>query len=895
MSGPHNMIMILIILILTITTNQVHTNITDSNTEGINKFTKVRQNCIYEGYRGKYLNPTSIIVTKPISTEFMNKNLKLLKISQTKLEQLCDTRSTTNIVYKIRDHNGKTKSTHTKTAEVCMSQGSIPLPIFASQRRELLSTMKAEKQTRVLANVKLKYERYTKYDGTEIPATIKNQITHCNRANVEGKPFFYIRNGDSMKGPCQTDDDDGLIPFMCELDKSKMTGIHELCINRNQILDKMILDVSHAQKYITSPITNHSRNKRFAPTVLAAGTGIISALAYSVYNNFIAKGAQSAIMEVNNNVTKLQLTTDELAENASEGYEKLFNFIEEIDIKFSEEISTVSKTTAIFEYAKHIYDRTHILLQKIKSQLDECKNSKRTSTVSLNQNDKRKIENKAKSIGLRDETDGLCDVNYRNDTLNLIMTIPLMDMKARTTIYEVTCIPKFKNGEKWIPVNQPKFFAMYDEGKAYTILRPDQFEKCIKANLCFDNFVRELDPKTCGISNHLAVVDECNYKKANDKEPFIYGTPEKTIVSAKPGTEITMECNGRRKHITTTDKALEFPRACEITVGMRSMTPLKQHKMNLNPEEDDVAKYQTYKNENKEDMATHRQIASEHKGELRDKDENIRMESIWTDAVIGTLVVILLIAAAIAIYCICVPSDSCLYMFNQKYLRAAKRMQSASTTTINQTAKAAAETLAFMKNLPNVKIPPTLEKMGHDLQNRLNSNEKLKKFAKKKKKGKPKTPKNSTENIDHMEKLSTIIKTNGNIDDKLNEEESNQIHRLASGVVHGFNPISEICIPLNGDYVRNLEITPPMDTQNKQDNLYPTVENPNNINQHENSVSFKPFIHPQRTDPFIRISQTPFVRSRNNSTTPYVRSRNNSTTTLEKDFGGSQFFPEPQQ
>ena len=222
-------------------------------------------------------------------------------------------------------------------------------------------------------------------------------------------------------------------------------------------------------------------------------------------------------------------------------------------------------------------------------------------------------------------------------------------------------------------------------------------------------------------------------------------------------------------------------------------------------------------------------------------------------------------------------------------------MQSASTTTINQTAKAAAETLAFMKNLPNVQIPPTLEKMGHDLQNRLTSNEKLRKFAKKKKKGKPKTPKNSTENIDHMEKLSTIIKTNGNIDDKLNEEESNQINRLASGVVHGFNPISEICIPLNGDYVRNLEITPPMDTQNKQDNLYPTVENPNNINQHENSVSFKPFIHPQRTDPFIRLSQTPYVRSRNNSTAPYVRSRNNSTTTLEKDFGGSQFFPEPQQ
>merc|ERR1711860_71627 len=76
------------------------------------------------------------------------------------------------------------------------------------------------------------------------------------------------------------------------------------------------------------------------------------------------------------------------------------------------------------------------------------------------------------------------------------------------------------------------------------------------------------------------------------------------------------ECNGRRKHITTTKKALEFPRTCEITVGMRSMTPLKQHKLNLNPEENDTTKYQTYENENKEDMATHRQIASQH----RDRD-----------------------------------------------------------------------------------------------------------------------------------------------------------------------------------------------------------------------------------------------------------------------------------
>ena len=883
MSGPHNFIIILIILILTITTNQVHTNITDSHIDGINKFTKVKQNCIYEGYRGKYLNPTSIIAAKPISTEFMQKNLKLLQISRTKLEQLCDIRSTTNIIYKLRDHNGKTKSTHIKTAEVCMSQGSIPLPIFPSQRRELLHTMKSEKQTRVLANVKLKYRRYTKYDGTEIPTIIETQITQCNRANVEGKPFFYIRNGDSIKGPCQTDDDDGLIPFICELDKSKMTGLHELCINRNQILDKMILDVSHAQKYITSPITDHSRNKRFAPTLFVAGTGIISALAYSVYNNFIAKGAESAITEVNNNVTQLQLTTDELAENASEGYEKLFNFIEEIDIKFSEEISTVSKTTAIFEYATHIYDRTHISLQKIKSQLDECKNSKSTSTVSLNKEDKRKIETKAKSIGLREETNGICDVSYKNDMLNLIMTIPLMDTKARTTIYEVTCIPKFDDNEKWIPVNQPKFFAMYDEGKAYTILRPDQFEKCIKANLCFDNFVRELNPKTCGISNHLALVDECNYEKASDKEPFIYGTPEKTIVSAEPGTEITMECNGRRKHITTTKKALEFPRTCEITVGMRSMTPLKQHKLNLNPEEDDTTKYQTYENENKEDMATHRQIASQHRGELRDTNKNIRMESIWTDAVIGTLVGILFIAAAIVIYCICVPSDSCLYIFNKKYLRAAKRMQSASTTTINQTAKAAVETLAFMRNLPNMQIPPKLEQMGHDLQKRLTSNEKLRKFANKKKKGKAKTPKNSTENIDHLEKLSTIIKTNGNIDDKLNEKELNRTNRLEPGVVHEFNPISEICIPLNGEYARNQELTPLVHTQYKRESLYPTVEI-SNSNQHENSVSFKPFNHPQRTDPFIRISQT-----------PYVRSRNNSMPTLERDFGGSQFFPEPRQ
>ena len=210
-------------------------------------------------------------------------------------------------------------------------------------------------------------------------------------------------------------------------------------------------------------------------------------------------------------------------------------------------------------------------------------------------------------------------------------------------------------------------------------------------------------------------------------------------------------------------------------------------------------------------------------------------------------------------------------------------MQSASTTTINQTAKAAVETLTFMRNLPNMQIPPKLEQMGHDLQKRLTSNEKLRKFANKKKKGKAKTPKNSTENIDHLEKLSTIIKTNGNIDDKLNEKELNRTNRLEPGVVHEFNPISEICIPLNGEYARNQELTPLVHTQYKRESLYPTVEI-SNSNQHENSVSFKPFNHPQRTDPFIRISQT-----------PYVRSRNNSMPTLERDFEGSQFFPEPRQ
>ena len=128
-------------------------------------------NCFFENHGIKYINPNIVETERILNFKFLDdsksnieETLKLIKNSCEKRSEKYTRfpRTATTDTYDIRTTLEEVKRT-------CTANYSLPLPIFKSEREELLSQMNRHEEDFVLADVKYENGSYSTHSNTPIP------------------------------------------------------------------------------------------------------------------------------------------------------------------------------------------------------------------------------------------------------------------------------------------------------------------------------------------------------------------------------------------------------------------------------------------------------------------------------------------------------------------------------------------------------------------------------------------------------------------------------------------------------------------------------------------------------------------------------------------------------
>jgi len=526
-------------------------------------------NCFFENHGIKYINPNIVETERILNFKFLDdsksnieETLKLMKNSCEKRSEKYTRfpRTATTDTYDIR-------ATLEEVKRTCTANYSLPLPIFKSEREELLSQMNRHEEDFVLADVKYENSSYSTHSNTPIPYIEMKNILKCDHKTLtEGKPFFYTIRQASLEGPCQIGKEVPIAPVICQNDISKRPSLRLSCILRIDTILSYINDINTAMMTVQDDNTD-IRTERSVALATFAITGIISLLAFDIVNTVshhkIYRKSEDAIRNSNR--------TFDIAEDIyilwrNKEWAQKFNERAKI---IDEELTFIAETANYYEYATKIYSKTEMKMRSSITDINECAGNNHISMLSITDDEKTAINKKAKSIRGQKypEHEGLCSTIYKNG-ITLKFSFPIRDNNKQAKLIKITCIPKFEYYGKMKPKSYPQHVAIQIDDSGYYELSDIQFDKCINSNICQGAYPKHTNLHGCGIGNYVRREDGCEYESSDDNDPFIIYTNKKVYSYALIGTRLFETCGtSEKKRTHTTEIKTELNTTCTYEIG----------------------------------------------------------------------------------------------------------------------------------------------------------------------------------------------------------------------------------------------------------------------------------------------------------------------------------------
>ena len=525
-------------------------------------------NCFFEDYGIRYINPSIIKIERTLDFAFLEESKSNLKDTLKLIKASCEERSSKYIRFP-RTSTTDTYDVRTSKEEVkrtCTANFSLPLPIFKTEREELLSQMRRYEEDFVLANVKYVNGSYVTHSNTPIPLLVMDNIMECdNKYLQEGKPFFYTIRQAALEGPCQLEKEVDIVPVICQKDISKRPGLRSSCIFRINNILTYINDVATA--ITTVHDKNEVRSKKSISLAIFAITGIISLLAFDIVNTVshqrIYRKSEDA--ERNSNKT-FNIAEDIFSLWRNKEWVQRFNERAKI---IDEEITFLAETTNYYEYATNIYSRTEMKMRSSITDINECAKNNHISMFSITKEERTALTKKTTSIqGKFPEHEGLCSTIYDNK-ITLQFRFPIKDKNKQAKLLKITCIPKFEYYGKVQPISYPQHVAIQTDDSGYYELSDIHFEKCIDSNICQGAYPKFTKLNGCGIGNYIRREDSCDYEPSDDGDsPFIFYAGQDVFSYAAIGTKLFENCgNSEKKRTSTTMIKTHLKRNCTYEIG----------------------------------------------------------------------------------------------------------------------------------------------------------------------------------------------------------------------------------------------------------------------------------------------------------------------------------------
>ena len=526
-------------------------------------------NCFFENHGEKYINPNIVEIERILNFKFLENSESNIKETLKLIKHSCEKRSekytkfprtATTDTYDIRAKLEEVKRT-------CTANYSLPLPIFKSEREELLSQMNRYEEDFVLADVKYENGSYSTHSNTPIPQIEMENIIKCNpKILIEGRPFFYTIRQASLEGPCQIEKEVPVAPVICQNDISKRPSLRLSCIMRIDTITSYINDISTAIMTVKDN-NNDIRPERSVILATFAVTGIISLLAFDIINTVSHQKLYRKSEDAMRNSNRTFDIADDIYSlwRTQEWAQKLNERAKIVD----EELTFIAETANYYEYATKIYSKTEMKMRSTITDINECAGNNHISMLSITEKEKTSINKKAKSIRGQKypEHKGLCSTIYKNG-ITLKFSFPIKDNNKKAKLLKITCIPKFEYYGKMKPKSYPQYVAIQINDSGYYELSDIQFDKCIDSNICQGAYPKYTNLKGCGIGNYVRREDSCEYESSDDNSPFIIYTGDKVYSYALIGTRLFETCGtSEKKRSHTTEIRTKLNKTCTYEIG----------------------------------------------------------------------------------------------------------------------------------------------------------------------------------------------------------------------------------------------------------------------------------------------------------------------------------------
>jgi len=181
-----------------------------------------------------------------------------------------------------------------------------------------------------------------------------------------------------------------------------------------------------------------------------------------------------------------------------------------------------------------------------------------------------------------------------NNSLYVMITVPILDDSSYFTIYRVTPMPLFLNGSALIPEADLQYFAVNAQQSEYTVLTQDEMQQCMsRPSACQTTAVKQpiQPPDHCVIQDWLSLGPaSCPLVHSNLRSPLVKQFANKTLYSVAGSIQVIINCYKHLSHLTGAQTVFlsgqgeaELPPRCTIRLndGKTQKSPPRYEEVNL--------------------------------------------------------------------------------------------------------------------------------------------------------------------------------------------------------------------------------------------------------------------------------------------------------------------------
>jgi len=131
-----------------------------------------------------------------------------------------------------------------------------------------------------------------------------------------------------------------------------------------------------------------------------------------------------------------------------------------------------------------------------------------------------------------------------------VLRIPIFQPSTRATIFEVTPIPAFRDGERITPVYYPPLLAIFDHGFHYAPVTEAEYQQCLRPHrpCLIKSPVFDRRHKMCGASNYLEQEEDvCTYIRDPVQHDWYRSITNVTYFSVRKPDVLNIKCPDRDK------------------------------------------------------------------------------------------------------------------------------------------------------------------------------------------------------------------------------------------------------------------------------------------------------------------------------------------------------------